>query len=139
MIRNILFTLTCLTGLAMTSFAASGDEAAVRAAVASFNKATLEGDGATLGRLLSEDLMYAHSNSKVENKAECIAALVKSKINFVVEDGLTVKVYGKSAMVYGKMVAHISPATKTPLHFMMMWVKDGNVWKMVGRHTARLP
>ncbi len=139
MIRKTFLTLTCLAAFALTAFAASGDEAAVRAAVASFNKASLEGDGATLGKLLSEDLMYAHSNSKVENKAECIAALVKSKINFVVEDGLTVKVYGKSAMVHGKMVANINPSTKTPLHFMTMWVKDGNSWKMVGRHTARLP
>ncbi|MCC6539338.1 MAG: nuclear transport factor 2 family protein [Bryobacterales bacterium] len=135
MTRALFVSLICL---AMSAFAAPGDEAAVRAAVANLNKAALAGDAATLGKLISEDLMYAHSNAKVENKAECIAALVKAKINFVVEDGLTVKVYGNSAMVHGKMTAHNGP-TKTPLHFMMMWVKDGGAWKLVGRHTAKLP
>ena len=116
----------------------SEGEAAVRAAVAKLNAAALAGDAAALDKLIAPDLMYAHSNAKVETKAECIAALVKSKPNFVVADGLVVSVHGNSAMVHGKMTAH-NGATATPLHFMMMWVKDGGSWKLVGRHTAKLP
>lgn len=120
------------------AFAAGGEEAAVRAAVAQFNTAAHAGDEATLKKLIGDGLMYSHSTAKVETKAECIAALVKSKPDFVLMDGWSVQVYGKSAMVHGKMTAH-NGATATPLHFMMMWVKDGNAWKMVGRHTAKLP
>ena len=122
------------------AFAANNpsEEAAVRAAVAQFNTAAHAGDEATLKKIISDDLMYSHSTAKVETKAECIAALVKSKPNFVLMDGWSVQVYGNSAMVHGKMTAHNGP-TQTPLHFMMMWVKDGKTWKMVGRHTAKLP
>ena len=122
------------------AFAANNpsEEAAVRAAVAQFNSAAHAGDEATLKKIISDDLMYSHSTAKVETKAECIAALVKSKPNFVLMDGWSVQVYGNSAMVHGKMTAHNGP-TQTPLHFMMMWVKDGKTWKMVGRHTAKLP
>ncbi len=124
--------------MALAADKSSGDEAAVRAAVAQFNTAAHAGDEATLNKIVSDDLMYSHSSAKVETKAECIAALVKSKPNFVLTDGWTVKVYGKSAMVHGKMTSNPGP-TQTALHFMMMWVKDGNTWKLVGRHTARLP
>ncbi len=122
------------------AFAANNpsEEAAVRAAVNQFNTAAHAGDEATLKKLISDDLMYSHSTAKVETKAECIAALVKTKPNFVLMDGWSVQVYGNSAMVHGKMTAHNGP-TQTPLHFMMMWVKDGKAWKMVGRHTAKLP
>jgi hypothetical protein len=137
MMRTILFSLMAAGAMA---FAANNpsEEAAVRAAVAQFNTAAHAGDEATLKKIISDDLMYSHSNAKVETKAECIAALVKSKPNFVLMDGWSVQVYSNSAMVHGKMTAH-NGATQTPLHFMMMWVKDGKTWKMVGRHTAKLP
>jgi hypothetical protein len=138
MTRTIFLTLVAAGAMALAADKNSGDEAAVRAAVTQFNAAAKAGDEATLNKLLSDDLMYSHSSAKVENKAECVAALVKSKNNFVLMDGWTVKVYGKSAIVHGKMTSY-SAAGTTPLHFMMMWVKDGNAWKMVGRHTARLP
>ena len=138
MIRTILFTLMATGAMAFAADKNPGDQAGVRAAVAQFNKAAQAGDEATLKKIISDDLMYSHSSAKVETKAECIAALVKSKPNFELVDGWTVQVYGKSAMVHGKMNAHNGPTT-THLHFMMMWVKDGGVWKMVGRHTAKLP
>lgn len=136
---TILLSLTAAAAsLALAADKNAAEEAAVRAAVAQFNTAAHAGDEATLNKIISDDLMYAHSSAKVETKAECVAALVKSKPNFVLTDGWTVRVYGKSAMVHGQLTAN-SPTGKTPLHFMMMWVKDGNTWKMVGRHTARLP
>jgi ketosteroid isomerase-like protein len=123
----------------MTSTILSNEEAAVRDAVERLNAAAREGDAAVLSGLIGEDLMYAHSNAKVESKAECIAALVNSKIDFEMLDGWTVQVYGPSALVHGKTIAHNPGGVNIPLHFMMMWVKDGGAWKLVGRHTAKLP
>ena len=138
MTRNIFLSLIAACAMAFAADMPSKDEAAVRAALTQFNAAAKAGDEATLNKLLGDDLMYSHSNAKVETKAECVAALVKSKPNFVMVDGWTVSVHGKSAMVHGKMTANPG-AAQTALHFMMMWVKDGNSWKLVGRHTARLP
>ncbi len=138
MTRTIFLSLIAAGALTLAADKNSGDEAAVRAAVNQFNAAAHSGDEATLKKLIGDDLMYSHSSAKVENKAECIAALVKSKPNFVLTEGWNVHVYGKSAMVDGKMTAHTG-AAPIPLHFMMMWVKDGNAWKLVGRHTTKLP
>ncbi len=116
-------------------------EQAVRDALARFNAAAAVGDAAALDALLAADLMYSHSNAKVENKAECIAALVRSSIDFQMRDGWTVLIYGEGtcAMVHGKMDAHNPGNLIVPLHFMMMWVKSGEEWRLVGRHTAKLP
>lgn len=114
---------------------------AVRAALARFNAAAKTGDAAGLDALLAPDLMYSHSNAKVENKADCIAALVRSNIDFQMRDGWTVQVYneGTCAMVHGMMDAHNPGGVVVPLHFMMMWVNTGGEWKLAGRHTAKLP
>lgn len=139
LLRNVLLTLSAGAVLVLSADHHSPSEKAVRAAVEKFNAAAKAGDAAALDKLIADDLMYSHSNAKVENKAECIAALVKSKIDFKMVDGWTVQVYGNSAMVHGKMHAHNPAAPVVPLHFMMMWVKKGDAWLLVGRHTARLP
>jgi hypothetical protein len=116
-------------------------EQAVRAALARFNAAAKVGDAAALGALLTEDLMYSHSNAKVENKAECIAALVRSNIDFRERESWMVQVYngGTCALVHGKMDAYNPGDIIVPLHFLMTWVKDGEEWLLAGRHTTKLP
>ena len=116
-------------------------EQAVRAALARFNAAAKVGDAAALSALLTEDLMYSHSNAKVENKAECIAALVRSNIDFRERESWTVQVYngGTCALVHGKMDAYNPGDIIVPLHFLMTWVKVGEEWLLAGRHTTKLP
>ena len=120
----------------------SADEKAVRDSVAKFNAAAKKGDEAALKSMIGDGLVYTHSNAKLENKAECIAALVKSKPNFVMQPNWTVQVYGNSAIVHGHMTAHgmaEGKATETKLDLLMVWVKAGNGWSLVARHTAKLP
>ena len=113
---------------------APAGETAVRAAVNQFNEAAHQGNQATLEKLLASGLVYGHSSAKIENKAECVAALVKSKPNFVLDPGWTVQVYGKSAVVHGKMTAG-----QNRLDLLQVWVQEGGGWQMVARHTTKLP
>lgn len=114
-------------------------EDAVRAALARFNAAAQIGDAGALEALLAAELMYSHSNARVENKAECIAALVRSNIDFQLRDGVTVRVFEGCAMVHGQMDAHNPGGVVVPLHFLMMWVKSGEAWLLAGRCTTKLP
>ena len=77
-------------------------EQAVRAALARFNAAASVGDAAALEALAAPELMYSHSNAKVENKAECIAALVRSNIDFQHRPGWTVVVYNGGTCEIGR-------------------------------------
>jgi ketosteroid isomerase-like protein len=133
--KTLLLT-TLVLGLSAVGFAETADEAAVRAAHASFLTAAKAGDSAALGKLLADGLQYSHSNTKMETKAEAIAALAKSKGNFEVHDQ-TIHVYGKAATIRAKMTAH-SATGDTPLTMLQVWVKNGNQWQMVERQTTRI-
>lgn len=138
--RKLFLFLTCAM-LALAAENRPADEKAVRAAVDQFNEAARKGDEAALEKLLDEDLIYGHSSAKIENKAECIGALVKGKPNFVPDPGSTVQLYGGTAVVHGRMTAHNmqgGKATQIPLDFIQVWVKRGKDWRMVTRHTARV-
>ncbi|MBM3813683.1 MAG: nuclear transport factor 2 family protein [Acidimicrobiia bacterium] len=131
-----------LAVLCFTTLAFAAGEQDVRAALDQFNQAARTADNAALEKLLSPDLVYVHSNAKVENKAECIAALVSQKPNFVLAPGIKVKIYGNTAVVHGKMTANVvqnGTPTKIELDLLQVWVRNGSQWQMVARHTARLP
>lgn len=120
-------------------FALADDEATVRALVEKFNAAAKAGDEAALNSLLGEGLVYVHSNGLTENKAQCVAALVKAKPNFVFNPGWTVSMQGKTAIVHAKAVNNPGSPNSMSLDMMQVWVHDGKSWKLVGRHTARPP
>ncbi len=117
-------------------------EQEVRGAVAAFNEAARNADEATLDRLLSEDLFYGHSNALMEDKAVCIAHLLRGRIDFQDEPGSTVQVYGNTAVFHTKAKAH-NPKPDgvviVPLDIAQVWVKGDSGWRMVARHTTRLP
>lgn len=135
-------TLLLLLSTAVWLAAASADEQAIKTSIDKFNAAAKAADKATLDKLLHADLVYGHSNAKIENKAECIQALVTGKPNFVMEPGLSIRIYGKTAVAHGKMTANVvqnGNPTKIPLDLLQVWVKEGADWRMVARHTTRLP
>lgn len=118
------------------------DEKAVREAVDQFNVAAKSGDAATLDKLLHADLIYGHSSALMEDKATCIKALLAGKPNFVLQPGATVQLYGKTAVVHGKMIANVvqnGKPVQIPLDYVQVWVKEGKAWRMTTRHTTRLP
>ncbi|MFN7918588.1 MAG: nuclear transport factor 2 family protein [Bryobacteraceae bacterium] len=127
--------------LAAAAVFAAGDEQAVAASVEKFNEAAHKGDEATLKTLLGDDLVYVHSSALTETKDQCIAALVKGKPEFKHSEQ-KIRVYGKTALVEAKVVAHTTPQGKPtviPLTMLQVWVKQGSGWKMVARRTTKLP
>lgn len=134
--KPLLFTLLLLV-LPAFCFAATADEAAVRAAHASFVAAVIAGDGAKLEKLLADGVQYSHSSAMVETKAQAIAALVKSKTNFEVHDQI-VHVYGNVATIRAKVTAH-NTTGDIPLTILQVWKKTGSQWQMVERQTTRIP
>lgn len=135
--KTLLLT-TLVLGLSSIGFAESADEAAVRAAHAAYVAAAKAGDAAALGKLFADGLQYSHSNTKLETKAEAIAALTKSKGNFEVHSQ-TIHVYGKAATIRAKVTAHNPTTGDTPLTILMVWVKNGNNWQLQERQTTRIP
>ena len=110
-------------------------EETIKANLVKFDVAAKAGDAAALDALLAEELTFGHSSAKFENKAECIAALVKTKPTYTHRD-VKVRVYGNTAVVDLNM--HIEPQG-FDIAVLQVWVKKGKNWQMVARHSTRLP
>ena len=134
---KLLLVTTLTLVLAAVGFAETSDEVAVRAAHEAFVKAAKAGDATALGKLLADGLQYSHSSTKVENKQECIAALVKSHGNFEVHSQ-AIHAYGKAATIRAKVTSH-GATGDTPLTILSVWVKSGKDWQMVERQATRIP
>jgi hypothetical protein len=131
-----------LVSIAFAADMRETDQKTVRAAVEQFNTAAQEGNRAVLDKLLASDVIYGHSNAKIENKQEAVDALAKGKPHFEWKGNYTVNVYGKTAVVHGLAVAHLmtnGKANDVPLDIMQVWVNGGKGWTMVARHTTRRP
>ena len=134
--KTLLLT-TLVLALSVTGIAETADEAAVRAAHASFVAAAKAGDAAALGKIFADGLQYSHSSGATpETKAQASAALAKSKGNFEVHDQ-TIHVYGKAATIRATVTAH-NATGDVPLKMLLVWVKNGKDWQMMERHTTRI-
>jgi ketosteroid isomerase-like protein len=118
----------------------------VAQAVQEFAKAVVDADESKFSALLSDDLVYGHSNGAIQDKKAFIAEIVS--LNPF--DYLTVNVENQEITISGNVavVTHIYVATaenkpkeKTNIRIgnMMVWVKNKSTWKLLSRQAYRLP
>jgi ketosteroid isomerase-like protein len=136
-----------LSAAALVS-AASGDakvEKDVMAALDSWKQACIKKDRALFEKIYHPDLTYGHSSGLVENKEQAIKHIVESKGAYTAVDfgDMTVRVYGSTALVTGKVnlleTAADGKATTVKLVTLHGFVKTPQGWQMVARQAARLP
>ena len=99
--------LTLLLSAAALSAAVADSKAdqEVLAAMDAWKQATMKKDRAALEKILHNDLTYSHSSGKTETKAEVVEAVTTSKSTVEAIDfaETTVRIYGKTALVKGKV------------------------------------
>ena len=137
--RIILLTFV----LALALCAAEPDAAAskqVTAAMESLRQAMIHRDGAALGRLLHDDLMYTHSAGQLETKADVIKSIAsgKSIVEKLEFSGTTVRVYGNMAFFKGRVDLYHSATNIVPMDVLHVWIKAPDGWKLVARQATRL-
>ena len=135
--------------LLFTTFlsAASTDSKAekdVLAAMDAWKQATMKRDGAALDKLLHPDLTYSHSSAMTQTKADVIKAVTtgKATVEDITFSDTTVRVYGNTALVKGKVdIVNNTDGKSTPAHLNILhvWIKGPQGWQMVARQATRLP
>lgn len=133
-------------GAGTGAVAAPGDEEAIAAQVEAFRKAQIALDGAALDKLCAPELSYSHSDARVEDKAKFIAgatAAGRAKVISLEWKDRTIRVVGDTAIVrfnwHGESEALAdAKRTKTNLHILMNWIRQGAEWKLLSRAPTRL-
>jgi len=137
-----ILTLLTLVSCSAAMFAAEPDKE-VLTAMDNWRKAMIAKDGKALDKLYAPDLTYTHSSGKNETKTEAIAAIVngKNKNEKIEFSDTTVRVYGKTALVKGKVSITASTDGKqsvTNLNILHVWVKSSAGWQLTARQAIRL-
>ncbi len=107
-------------------------------------EALIENDQAALDQLLAEDLIYTHSNAKVDTKQDFMAALKSGKVAYksVQPDEVKVRLMGSVGIITGKadvVVEQEGKANTIHLRFMDVYAKRKGRWQQVGWQSTRLP
>ncbi|MBI1791297.1 MAG: nuclear transport factor 2 family protein [Acidobacteria bacterium] len=132
-----------LLSVAALAAADSKAEKDVLAAMDAWKQATMKKDGAALQKLLHEDLTYSHSSGKTESKADVLHAVTTGTATVEGIDfaDTTVRIYGSTALVKGKVTMRSSAAGKsnsTALSILHVLVKGPQGWQLVARQATRL-
>lgn len=136
--------LVCAMALAQGAAAAPmDDEQAVANAVEALRTAMNHpGDGAALKPLVMDELSYGHSNGKVQDKAEFIAALVSGESDFVsiALSDQSIKIVQDTAVVRHVFTAVTNDSGKpgnVSLKILMVWKKHEGHWRLLARQAVR--
>lgn len=118
-------------------------EQAVRASMDQFAKAVLGKDKATLEKLMSESILYSHSNGNLDTRAIFVNNVMTENPKYEGFDygDQKIVIYGNTAIVRGKITVKdlLSGQRRTlELNAMQIWLKGSQGWTMVARQSTRL-
>jgi hypothetical protein len=119
-------------------------EQAVRGAMDQFAKAVLGKDRPTLEKLMSDWILYSHSDGRLETKAQFIENVVTEKPKYEAFDygsETTVFLYEKTAIVRGRITVkdfQNNQRRTIELNALQVWQKGPQGWIMIARQATRL-
>jgi len=129
----------------MPALAASTEEDAVANNVEAFRLAQIAADAKAFDVLCAPELSYSHSDARVEDKATFIANATNRKSKYLALEYLEpqIRVVGPAAIVRFHWVAESESVadgkkSKTNLHILMNWQKQGADWKLLSRASTKL-
>jgi hypothetical protein len=116
------------------------DEQEVLAAMEVYRNAMVTRDGVALEKVLGSDLAYVHSGGEVETKQDVIDAIVKVKtvVEKIEFSGSTVRLYGNTALVRGRVDLWHSPTNIVHMNVLHVWIKGASGWQLQSRQATRL-
>jgi ketosteroid isomerase-like protein len=126
------------------AIAAETSEQAVLAAHEHRRIATLAGDAAEVGSMMTDDLTFTHANGVVESKAQFLDALETGRLKYktLTDEERQVRVHGDAGIVSGTCrIVVTSSGTEFDIRvlFTELWVKKGTAWQMVLWHATNVP
>ncbi|MDX2154722.1 MAG: nuclear transport factor 2 family protein [Bryobacteraceae bacterium] len=127
-----------------SSILAAGPEDEVKAADLKWAAAVKAADLASLEKIYTPELIYAHSSGAVEDKATYIGRLKSGKQKYTGVDieKTRVVLYGDSAVTHSYVRTQgTNDKGSFNDHVMMLhlWVKRGGAWMLAAHQTTKIP
>lgn len=123
----------------------AADQKAVMATLETMAKATIAKDVATLDKIYSDDITYAHSSALTETKAQVLKNVQGPSVaEFMKFSDTTIRIYGDVALAKGVVDFRNGPPGKMlDNHLNILWVmvrrpQGPHGWQIVARQTTRI-
>lgn len=133
--------LLCASLAANVVFANPVDE--IRAAQAKRIEATLSGDVEELDKCYSNDLVYAHSDGRVDDRGMLLAAIASGRVDYqkieIIEQGI--RIYDNVAVITGIadfVVVARDQTNEMTLSFTSVYVLNDGDWQFASWHSSRV-
>ena len=145
MITQFLPELLCFAAVAGAG-ATTADDAVSLVMVQDVRRgeALLRGDAKALADVYSDELLYTHSNGRLETKAEFVGALADRSLTYqrFVTEGvngsrITPDVVVLRGRIDQRKIVNGQPGT-AKLFFTSVWRRESTTWRMVGMQTAAM-
>jgi ketosteroid isomerase-like protein len=142
LLSTVIMALALLTPM-QPAAAQADDEGAVAQAVEEFRKAYLSKDRSQFEKLCADQMSFGHSSGKIETKAQFIDDVTgpRSVWKFIDLSKQTVQIVGNNAIVRHILTGENVSEGKTnaiKIGILMVWVKQGGQWKLLGRQAYRI-
>lgn len=126
------------------SFAQTSAQAKILQAETRRFEAMVQRDTATLQKIISDDLIYLHSNNLKENKQEHISNIGAGKLVYqkMIREDANIRRYGKTAINNGKVhvtgILNAAPF-EVLLSYTAVYHKRKHIWQLVSWQSTRIP
>jgi hypothetical protein len=105
--------------------------------------AMMAGDGTALGRLMSEELVFVHSDGRTESKAAYVTNMLAGDTQYAdakTADVRTMEPAPGVVILFGaqQMRKRLGPTwSEVKLRFMAVWREERGTWRMVAWQSMR--
>ncbi len=143
---TLLFTCLLLFLTAISSaFCQKADDEVLKTEIRRFEAMT-QNDWEVLEEVLAEDLVYTHSNAKVDSKTQYIADLKAGKVkyNTIKPEDVKVRIFnnGSLGIITGKAIVEVTQneqSTTNNLRYTDVYVKRKGKWQLVSWQSTKIP
>jgi len=143
--HRAIFILFILFPFAINSYAQNdAQKNEVMMKMQSLRNALLSKDSVSLSALLADDVTYVHSTGNVQTKSQLIRDVMSGAQDYksIEPSDMNVRIYDNAGVVTLKLKVNVINGGK-PLDLNMFvtltWVKINGDWKLVARHSVKLP
>jgi ketosteroid isomerase-like protein len=116
------------------------EEKEVLAAMHAFAEAIAKHDVAALQKIMHDELLYSHSDTRAQTKGDLIKEAQEGRgPGGIALADTKVHVYGNTAIVRGRVGGGARGVQANSPHAVAVWVKGPSGWQIVARTATRPP